>query len=150
MRSDSLLIAFVVTLSVGCSSESSTVVSADLATSQEVSQSSSATQLPETQIEFGTMSHDFGRIVQGEQVSHRFSFRNTGTNPLQIVAVKPSCGCTTPAYTKEAVAPGSEGFVEVLFKSEGQSGTQSKSIQVFANTAPRVTVLSFTGEVVKE
>lgn len=109
----------------------------------------SVDDLPETSIEFAELTHDFGRIVEGEKVKHTFKFKNTGQAPLQVISVKPSCGCTTPSYSKEPVAPGEEGFIEVLFDSGGKQGAQKKTVQVFANTAPRVTIITFAGEVVE-
>ena len=31
---------------------------------------------------------------------------NDGDAPLRLVSVRPSCGCTSPEWTKEPVAPG--------------------------------------------
>ena len=105
--------------------------------------------LPPTTVQFNTMSHDFGKIKEGEVVSHKFMFKNTGDKPLLVENVKPSCGCTTPDWTKEEVAPGKEGFVAVEFNSAGKSGQQTKTVNVTLNTAERNVVLTFSGEVVK-
>lgn len=100
-------------------------------------------------IEFEKEVHDFGTIKEGEKVSYKFKFKNTGTVPLLVKNVKPACGCTTYGWTKEEVPPGGEGFVEVVFNSEGRTGVQNKSVEVFANTDPEVTTLKFKGEVKK-
>ena len=46
-------------------------------------------------MEFTTPVHDFGNIVQGTPVEHKFTFKNTGNAPLVIVDAKSSCGCGT-------------------------------------------------------
>ena len=52
---------------------------------------------------------------------------------LIITNVKPSCGCTTPEYTKEAIAPGASGEIKFEFNSAGRVGVQNKSITVKSN-----------------
>ena len=106
-------------------------------------------QLPPTTVQFNTLTHDFGKIKEGEVVSHKFMFKNTGDKPLKIENVKPSCGCTTPDWTKEEVAAGTDGFVAVEFDSKGKEGQQTKTVNVTANTPERNITLTFTGEVVK-
>ena len=59
-------------------------------------------------------SHDFGSIEEGVQATVTFTFKNTGNAPLILNSVKASCGCTTPKWTKEPIAPGSEGQVTAI------------------------------------
>lgn len=99
-------------------------------------------------IEFDKMEHDFGKIREGEKVQYRFKVKNPGTVPLRLTDVKPSCGCTVPNWTKEPIPPGGEGFVEVIFDSQGRSGEQMKTVTVFANTDPPSHLLRFRGEVI--
>ncbi|MEM6764983.1 MAG: DUF1573 domain-containing protein [Bacteroidota bacterium] len=101
-----------------------------------------------TSVAWGGEIHDFGLINQGETVKHTFEFTNTGAAPLTISNVKPSCGCTTPNYTKSAIAPGEKGFVEVAFNSKGKMGMQNKSVVVYMNTDRGTSVLRFKGEIV--
>lgn len=62
---------------------------------------------------------DFGRIKQGEVVTHEFIFRNEGTAPLKITRVTTSCGCTAALVSANEVAPGQEGRLKVTFDSRG-------------------------------
>ena len=104
--------------------------------------------LPVTTVTFTNgETHDFKEIKEGEKVVHEFKFKNTGTNPVKVYNVKPSCGCTTPDWTKEPVPPGGEGFIKVEFDSKGKSGLQKKSVTVTMNTEPKTKVLNFQGEV---
>jgi hypothetical protein len=104
--------------------------------------------MPLTTVEFMEESHNFGEVAEGDKVEHVFKFKNTGSNPLKVNNVKPSCGCTTPDWTKDEVAPGGEGFVKVEFDSKGKRGVQKKSVTVtFENTDPKNKILSFNCEV---
>jgi hypothetical protein len=104
--------------------------------------------LPLTTAEFMEESFNFGEVAEGDKVVHTFKFKNTGSNPLHVDNVKASCGCTSPDWSKEDVAPGAEGFVTVEFDSKGKRGVQKKSVTVtFANTDPKNKILSFNCEV---
>lgn len=107
-----------------------------------------AEKMAKTTIKWDTDSHDFGKITEGEKVTHRFTFKNTGEAPLLITMVKPSCGCTSPEWSKEEIAPGKEGFIEIIFNSAGKSGMQRKNVSVYLNTDPIMRNLTFTGEVI--
>ena len=109
-----------------------------------------ASTLAMTEIEFFEDSYNFGEIKQGEKVMHTFRFKNNGSNPLKVENVKPACGCTATDYSKDMIAPGEEGFVEIEFNSKGKNGIQKKTVTVTTNTEPRNTILSFTGEIVTE
>ena len=55
-----------------------------------------------------------------------------------ITGVQPSCGCTTPDWTKEPIKPGDKGEIRFSFNSNGRVGVQNKSITVTSN-AEKVT-----------
>ena len=92
---------------------------------------------------------NFGTVNQGEKIHILFHCKNTGTKPLYIVSVQPSCGCTVASYTKEAIAPGAEGNVDAVFDS-GHSNTPDvrKVISVTTNTIQASPTLVFTGTVI--
>ena len=100
------------------------------------------------EIKFEEDVHDFGKIIQGEKVSHSFRFKNNGNADLVISGVSASCGCTVPAWPKELIAAGDEGVINVVFDSEGKNGRQSKSISVITNSMPSTRVLNIVGEVI--
>jgi len=107
--------------------------------------SDSEKKLPE--ISFRHTDHHFGTIIQGESVSYTFRFTNTGNADLVITDANASCGCTIPRYSKEPVAPGEEGEIEVIFDSSGKEGKINKSVTILANTQPNTHKLTITGEV---
>jgi hypothetical protein len=93
-------------------------------------------------------THDFGEIKEENgPVTYKFDFTNTGSEPLIITNVKPSCGCTSSDYTKEPVAPGAKGYVSATYNPNGRPGPFNKSITVTTNCEPATTTLRFTGKV---
>jgi len=99
-------------------------------------------------ISFENDSYDFGKIIQGEKITHSYSFKNTGTAPLVISSVAASCGCTIPTWEKNPIAAGESGEINVVFDSEGKQGAQAKDITVITNALPNTSILRLTGEVV--
>lgn len=89
-----------------------------------------------TKIEFESKEFDFGTIANGENVSHRFKFKNVGSSNLYITKIVADCGCTVVDYKKEAILPGQESYVEAAFNSTGYRGLQVKNIKVYSNTEP--------------
>ena len=96
---------------------------------------------------FEKSSYDFGKIKQGDKVSHDFKFSNNGKSPLIISDVVASCGCTKPDWPKIPIAPGSNGVIKVVFNSAGKSGLQDKLITITANTLPAQSLVHLIGEV---
>lgn len=100
-------------------------------------------------ISFDDDLHNFGKIMEVKgPVSFTFSFTNTGSEPLLIQNVQPSCGCTTPEWSKEPVVPGGKGYIKATFNPAGRPGTFSKSIIVVNNSPRNQVVLKITGEVI--
>lgn len=123
----------------------------DKAGTDDVNNSASAegkqnTDLPE--IKFDEEVFDFGRITQGEKVSHSFTFKNTGTKNLIISGASGSCGCTVPEWPKEPILPGAEGVINVVFSSEGKRGLQEKTITVATNCEPATRIIRIKTEVI--
>ena len=93
-------------------------------------------------MDFGKdMTHDFGKVTDGERVEHTFKFTNTGEADLVISSATASCGCTIPDWPKEPIAPGEKGEIKVEFNSAGKSDMVTKDITILANTNPVKTIL---------
>lgn len=99
-------------------------------------------------IEFNEAEFDFGKIIQGEKVSHAFYFKNTGKKNLIISTAAGSCGCTVPEYPKEPILPGQSGKIDVVFNSEGKSGLQEKTITIVTNCEPATRILRIKTEII--
>ncbi|MFD1815977.1 Protein of unknown function [Pseudarcicella hirudinis] len=98
-------------------------------------------------IKFKAESHDFGKIDEGTQATYTFEFTNTGTAPVVIANAQPSCGCTTPDWTKEPVLPGKTGKVTASYNSTGRPGVFNKTITVISNAETPQIALTIKGEV---
>ncbi|MBI3757201.1 MAG: DUF1573 domain-containing protein [Deltaproteobacteria bacterium] len=94
---------------------------------------------------------DFGKVEQGEQVSHTFHFTNQGGQELRIESVKTSCGCTAAVTSFDVIPPGQEGAISATFDTSRYAGEKTKSISVYSNdpTQP-VTTLTLQGEILVE
>jgi hypothetical protein len=100
---------------------------------------------------FDNTIHNFGDIREANgKVTHQFNFKNTGSQPLVIHNVRASCGCTTPEWTKQPIAPGGKGFIKATFDPKNRPGNFNKTITVTANTETPNTILRITGNVVEK
>ncbi len=96
---------------------------------------------------FEDESHNFGAIKEGIVAEYTFKFKNTGDQPLILKDVRPSCGCTTPEWSKEPVAAGKSGIIVVKFNSAGRPGKFNKSITITSNIPDETKILFITGTV---
>jgi len=96
----------------------------------------------------GSAVHDFGDVKESDgSVSHTFTILNNGELPLVISRVVASCGCTTPEWTKEPIAPGKTGAVTVTYHTTGRPGPINKNVSVYSNGKTGNYVLTIKGEV---
>ncbi len=99
-------------------------------------------------ITFKTIDFDFGNIKEDKGIATaEFDFKNTGNQPLIVNNVKASCGCTTPEWNKEPIAPGKSGTIKVAYNPQNRPGAFMKSINVYSNTDPSVINLTIKGTV---
>lgn len=127
-----LLVCGGMLAAASCNSSSSGEKAAESATTHAGTDSTKGTAV----MTFEKMTHDFGRIVEGEKVEYSFKFTNTGDKDLIILNATSSCGCTVPEWPKEPVKPGASGYMKVIFDSHGKDGYTEKAIQIQANTNP--------------
>ncbi|MDZ7739391.1 MAG: DUF1573 domain-containing protein [Bacteroidales bacterium] len=99
-------------------------------------------------IEFNKLSHDFGKISEGELVACVFKFENKGDADLLISSATTSCGCTVPEFDDSPVPPGGSGHVEVVFDSAFRHGIQNKTITIRSNAKRPVVILKIKAEVI--
>lgn len=100
-------------------------------------------------ISFDESEHNFGNIEEkGGKVSHKFTFTNNGKNPLRILSVKPSCGCTTPDWTKDEIKPGNQGYIIAEYNPKGRPGVFRKSLSIVTNDNQRALIF-IKGKVIK-
>jgi hypothetical protein len=75
---------------------------------------------------------DFGVVTKGEVIKADFVIRNTGTAPLEITQVRPTCGCTVAKHDR-VIAPGATGTIHAEVETASFSGPNSKAVLVFSN-----------------
>lgn len=75
---------------------------------------------------------DFGKIPQGKPVTHVFEFKNVSSTPFSLDNVQASCGCTTPEWNKDVVAPGATAKITVGYNAQNE-GTFTKPVTLTYN-----------------
>ncbi|RYY98104.1 MAG: DUF1573 domain-containing protein [Chitinophagaceae bacterium] len=90
---------------------------------------------------------NFGKIPQGKPVYHDFEVLNTGSAPLKLDNVSASCGCTTPEWSKDAMAAGAPSRIKVGYNAASE-GPFEKFITVTYN-GNQTKVIKIKGEVWK-
>lgn len=101
-----------------------------------------------SRIAFEKLQHNFGTFKEelGPQ-TFSFNFKNEGSVPLILNNVQASCGCTTPEWTRQPVAPGSKGIIKVSYDPRNRPGVFNKTIRVSSNAENQDVVLTILGEV---
>jgi len=93
--------------------------------------------------------HDFGEVLEQQgNADYDFVFTNNSGRSVRILSVQASCGCTTPGWTKEAVAPGKTGFIKASFDPKGRPGYFNKSLTVMTDLSGSPITLQIKGSVV--
>ncbi len=107
------------------------------------------TILAQSEIVFEKTSHNFGSIKEENgPVTYVFKFKNNGLSPVKLLDVKPSCGCTTPEWSKDEVLPSAEGYISATFDPRNRPGNFDKFISVRTNGLPAILNLQISGEVI--
>ncbi|MFA5329618.1 MAG: DUF1573 domain-containing protein [Prolixibacteraceae bacterium] len=105
-------------------------------------------QTAQSRIAFEKLQHNFGTFQ--EELGPKtvdFKFKNDGKSPLILNNVQASCGCTTPEWTRQPVAPGASGVIKVSYDPRNRPGSFNKTIRVSSNAENANVVLSISGVV---
>ena len=104
--------------------------------------------ITEDEITVDKTIHDFGTISEnGGTVSATFIITNNSKAPVIITNVIPSCGCTSPEWTKEPIEDGQTGKVVATFNPRGRIGTFDKTITIVTNGEPERIIVRIKGTV---
>lgn len=99
-------------------------------------------------IVFTEKTHDFGSIAaEGGNVDTEFTFINKSGRSIRILTVQPSCGCTTPQWTREPIEDGKSGVIKASFDPRGKIGYFNKSITVVTDYDGQTITLAIKGNV---
>ena len=77
-------------------------------------------------------THDFGKIPQGKPVFTFFEIKSSTADSLKLEMVQAGCGCTTPEWSREPIAPGATTTVKVGYNAASE-GNFEKSITIMYN-----------------
>ena len=75
-------------------------------------------------------SHDFGAVMAGAKVKHRYRIRNVGTAPLIIHKISTTCGCTVARMDQTTLPPGERRSIMAELTVRPGSNSQ----RVYLNT----------------
>jgi Protein of unknown function (DUF1573) len=103
-------------------------------------------------INFDDESHDYGRVMYGDKVTHEFTLTNTGDQTLTIEKLESTCGCTKAVKGASEVPPHEKTHILASFDTSGlKAGKKEKKIFVHSNDAKRpVVALTLAADVVRE
>lgn len=77
---------------------------------------------------------DYGDIKAGDPVEISIKFKNSGSEPLKILDVHPSCTCTDVIVPKVSIFPGEESSVLLKLETKGKKGVQVLVVCLDLNT----------------
>ncbi len=100
-----------------------------------------------TSLTFRETSFDFGKIQQSRPVTHEFEIINSSPDTLKLQNVQASCGCTTPIWKKEPVAPGASTMINVGYNA-ASLGVFEKPVTILYNGG-QTKIITIKGEVFK-
>jgi hypothetical protein len=73
------------------------------------------------ELRFAAARVDLGEVRNGAKLGHTFKFVNTGPALVEIVEVRPGCGCLKPRLERTSYRPGEEGAVLLEVNARGES-----------------------------
>lgn len=89
---------------------------------------------------------DMGKVnIRDGAVSCSFLVTNIGEEPLNIFAVTSSCSCTTAKWTREDIAPGAPGTIDVTYTNDEGPYPFDKTLAVYLSGVERPVILHVKG-----
>lgn len=99
-------------------------------------------------VKFDKTTIDFGVAKVNHPVTVTYTFKNVSNKPVIIKSAQPSCGCTTPSWTKKPVLPGKKGEVKATYNAAAL-GQTNKTVFVNFKGIPQTLELHIKGTVKK-
>jgi hypothetical protein len=84
---------------------------------------------------FAERAHDFGAVPRGAKVKHDFVLTNYMAEPITIVSLRPSCGCTSGKASTSLVNPGASAVIEAQMDTRNFLGLKSTILHVTLMTS---------------
>ena len=77
---------------------------------------------------------DKSSVLTGEEIRGTVYLKNSGDEPLKILGVSSTCGCTTLRLKKRLVEPAKEVELRFIVDTRGKLGLIEKTITIHTNT----------------
>lgn len=90
---------------------------------------------------------NMGELTYQQPRTATFELTNSGTAPLQLTSVKPSCGCTSVEWPNSPIAVGQSAKIIATYDAR-MLGYFQKEIEVFTNASEEPIYLTLQGRVV--
>ena len=101
----------------------------------------------ESALRFDSETFDFGTLAEeGGIKSHNFLFENISDEPIVILRVSTSCGCTTAEYSQRPIGPKGRGEIKAIFNPLNQPGDFARRLSVYTSDG-NITHLTVKGSV---
>jgi hypothetical protein len=84
---------------------------------------------------FAERDHHFGPVPRGAKVNHDFLLVNRLREPITILNLRPSCGCTSGQASASTVNPGESATVEAVMDTRNFLGEKATILYVTVVTA---------------
>ena len=103
-------------------------------------------QKPDELIKLNAETYNFGKIKVGIPVTTFFTVKNISDKPVVLETVVPSCGCTTPEWSKEPIAPGATSQIKVGYNAASPLAF-TKDVTIRLAGVQEAKVIHISGEV---
>jgi len=96
---------------------------------------------------------ELGKVTKGEKKTFEYTFKNTGTDIIEIEIVS-GCDCTTLDWTRGEIKPGESGVIDVIFDSTEKEASETVDVDIYLKNINPVSdsqyliVLDYTFELV--
>lgn len=100
---------------------------------------------------FSNEEYNFGNIAFAKPVHYEVTVTNIGKDTACLENVTPSCGCTTPVFSKgEKIAPGDSIKIALGFNAIGKGGFRRKVTILLKEDKEYVMAIFFHGTILDE
>ncbi|MEA2491175.1 MAG: hypothetical protein QOH21_2967 [Acidobacteriota bacterium] len=105
-------------------------VTAPMALAQDAKKADAAAKAP--RLTLVEPVKDFGTVPKGQKLDWSFMVKNTGDADLEIIAARPTCGCTVADFDK-VIKPGQTGKVTAHVDTTNFAGPIAKAVTLETN-----------------
>ena len=79
---------------------------------------------------FQTLEHDFGTVARGADTVYRFEITNLYKQPMTILGVSSSCGCTTPTIENATFGTYEKAYLVAKFNTHTHTGRKGATLSI--------------------